>query len=186
MVECGEEKHAWLKCIAAGVVGNMSDAEDIVQQAYAIAIEKNQSFESRYKFLGWLGGIVRHCALNERRKRQRRKTSAVDPSKIQKFVGDVTRVESATIVDGKNVASLQSEFDDEVLKALESISVDARTCMLLRIVENLSYKEISILMQIPEGTAMSLVHRARASLRVSLANHEFARPSRQGGFDAKA
>ena len=169
-----------MKCIAAGVIGNMSDAEDIVQQAYAVAIEKNQSFETQDKFLGWLAGIVRHCALNDRRKRLRRKTNPVDPSNIQKYVGDVQSVESGGTLDAGDLASLQKEFDDEVIKALESISVEARTCMLLKIVENLSYKEISVLMQIPEGTAMSMVHRARTSLRTALANHEFARPADEG------
>jgi len=42
-----------MKFIAAGITGEMADAEDIVQHAYSIAIEKNQSFDSRDKFLGW-------------------------------------------------------------------------------------------------------------------------------------
>ena len=69
---------------------------------------------------------------------------------------------------------LEESFDDEVLRALNSLSDDARICVMLRIVEKLTYKEISSYMEIPEGTAMSMVHRARTSLRKSLATHEFA------------
>ena len=174
MVDCGAE-HNRMKYIAGGVIGNMADAEDVVQQAYSIAIEKNQSFDTRDQFLGWLAGIVKYCALNVRRKRIRRKTSSVDPTEIQNFVVDNKSVTEPSKIDGKDLEALKDSFDDDVMRALENISEDARTCMLLRSVENLSYKEISTLMKIPEGTAMSMVHRARTSLRRELANHDFAR-----------
>jgi len=147
-----------MKYIAAGIIGKMSDAEDIVQQAYSIAIEKNQSFGSRDQFLGWLAGVVKYCALNVRRKRIRRKTSAVDPSDMQSFVVDSSSTDTSKI-DIKNLESLKGSFDDEVMRALGNISDDARTCLLLKSVENMSYKEIATLVQIPEGTAMSMVHR---------------------------
>jgi len=177
--DCGPD-HNRMKFIAAGILGEMNDAEDIVQQAYSIAIEKNQSFDSRDKFLGWFADIVKYCALNFRRKTIRRKTNALDPAEIQNFVVDSKSVESASKIDAKNLESLKDSFDDDVMRALGNISEDARTCMLLRSVENMSYKEIAALMQIPEGTAMSMVHRARTSLRSDLANHDFARTSDVG------
>ena len=169
-----------MKYIAAGVIGKMADAEDVVQQAYSIAIEKNQSFDSRDQFLGWLAGIVKYCALNVRRKRIRRKTNSVDPTEIQNFVVDNNSLDESSKIDGRDLESLKDSFDDDVMRALENISEDARTCMLLRSVQNLSYKEISKLMKIPEGTAMSMVHRARTSLRRELANHDFARTADGG------
>ena len=174
VVDCGSE-HNRMKYIAAGVIGQMSDAEDVVQQAYSIAIEKNQCFDTRDQFLGWLAGIVKCCALNVRRKRIRRKTSSVDPAEIQNFVVDEKSEEKTSKIDGRDLETLKDSFDDDVMSALENISEDARTCMLLKSVENLSYKEISTLMKIPEGTAMSMVHRARTSLRRDLASHDFAR-----------
>lgn len=168
-------EHNRMKFIAAGIVGKMTDAEDIVQQAYSIAIEKNQSFGSRDQFLGWLAGVVKYCALNVRRKRIRRKTSPVDPSDMQSFVVDSSSTETASKIDAKNLESMKGSFDDEVMQALGNISDDARTCLLLKSVENMSYKEIATLVQIPEGTAMSMVHRARTALRRELADHDFAR-----------
>jgi len=173
IVQCGGE-HNRMKCIAAGVIGRMSDAEDIVQQAYSIAIEKNQAFETKDQFLGWLAGIVKHCGLNFRRKRQRRKTNPVDPSEMQNQTSDNATTETASEFDPHDIDSMRDSFDDEVMQALQNISVDARTCMLLKSVGNMSYKEIAALMNIPEGTAMSMVHRARISLRKDLANHAFA------------
>ena len=56
-----------LTAIAAGILGHLEDAEDIVQQAAGIAIEKGKRFDSGPHLVGWLAGVVRHCALNHRR-----------------------------------------------------------------------------------------------------------------------
>ena len=62
----------------------------------------------------------------------------------------------------------EEQFDDQLLHALNQVSEVARCCLLLRVVEQLPYAEISELMEIPEGTAMSHVHRAKANLRKQL------------------
>ena len=49
---------------------------------------------------------------------------------------------------------MQTDFDDEVLGALQSVSDVGRACLLLRIVEQLSYAEIADALQIPQGTAI--------------------------------
>lgn len=157
-----------LACIAAGITGSRNDAEDIVQQAIAIAIEKDSSFESDAHFVGWLAGIVRNCALNYRRKSNRRKTHLTDPV-------DLVSVETNQSLDAPvdratgQLLPMQSSFDDRVQAALGQISPNARSCLLLRTVEELSYKEISKLMDMPEGTAMNLVHRSKKKLRELLA-----------------
>lgn len=71
---------------------------------------------------------------------------------------------------------LQNSFDDRVKAALQEVAPDARSCLLLRTVEGLSYKEISKLMNIPEGTAMNWVHRSKKKLREILTNQEVTKP----------
>ena len=56
------------------------------------------------------------------------------------------------------------------MRALNSVSDIARACLLLRTIEQMEYAEISRLLAIPEGTAMSHVHRARQHLRERLAD----------------
>ena len=153
-----------LHCIAFGITGNREDAEDVVQQAIAIAIEKNQSFESEFKFLGWLSGIVRNCALNHRRKIIRRRTRATDPVHLT-AVKDESSGGSPIDHRTGNVLAMQRAFDDKVHTALEEISPKARSCLLLRTIEGMSYREISTLMDVPEGTAMNMVHRSKKRLR---------------------
>jgi RNA polymerase sigma-70 factor (ECF subfamily) len=153
-----------LFCIAFGITGNRDDAEDMVQQAITIAIEKNQSFESEFKFIGWLSGIVRNCALNHRRKSIRRRTRATDPLHLTSVEGESTG-ESPIDQGTGEVLAMQRAFGDKVHAALEEISPKARSCLLLRTIEGLSYREISELMDVPEGTAMNMVHRSKKRLR---------------------
>ena len=177
-----------LACIAAGIIGNRRDAEDIVQQAILIAIEKDNEFESESHFVGWLAGIVRNCALNYRRKSARRETQPTDPA-------DMVVVESGGAVTSPvdretgQLKSLQGSFDDQMKHALQQITPKARSCLLLRTVEGLDYKEISLLMDMPEGTAMNLVHRSKKKLREILqssgksGSNEKNVPSTEGEYD---
>jgi len=63
-----------------------------------------------------------------------------------------------------------------VIQALSQVNDVARTCVLLRIVQQLSYAEIAEILQIPQGTAMSHVHRTKQFLRERLKN-PFAKKS---------
>src|SRR6185503_13659537 len=59
-------------------------------------------------------------------------------------------------------------FDDHVVAGLRELGEVPRACLLLRTLRELSYAEIAELLEIPEGTAMSHVHRARLALRARL------------------
>jgi len=168
-----------LTCIAAGVLGHFEDAEDMVQQAVSIALDKGERFQTGSHFVAWLCTAVRHCALNHRRKMTGRKTVAADPVVMSTMLDESSRgqpLERVTQGKGELLPDQQS-FDDRVIRALQTLTPDSRSCLLLRIVENMSYVDIAALMQIPEGTAMSHVHRGKKKLR------ELLHPSRerQGG-----
>lgn len=170
-----------LACIAAGITGQSDLAEDIVQQAIAIAIEKDSKFESSEQYVAWLAGIVKNCALNHRRKTYRRKTHSTDPTILTQVETRSSNDQPIDRVTGE-MKPFQRSFDDEVNAALQRLSPDARSCLLLRTIEQLSYREISTLMSIPEGTAMSLVHRSKKMLREVLdADKSLARDSSAGG-----
>ncbi|MEM9453281.1 MAG: RNA polymerase sigma factor [Myxococcota bacterium] len=62
----------------------------------------------------------------------------------------------------------QRHFDDTVVAALDQLGDTARACLLLRTVMDLDYREIGEILGIPEGTAMSHVHRARTRMRRTL------------------
>lgn len=149
--------------IAFGITGNRTDAEDLVQQAITIAIEKNQEFETEGQFVAWLSGIVRNCSRNHIRKRGRRKTQATDPVNLGSV--ETNLPEERPVDSAGNINPLQQSFDDRLQAALQHIKPQARCCLLLRTVEGLSYREISQQMNIPEGSAMNMVHRSKKQLR---------------------
>jgi RNA polymerase sigma-70 factor (ECF subfamily) len=170
------ECYSRLAVIAAGVAGDSSAAEDIVQDAAVIAFQKVAEFRPGSNFAAWLAEIVRRCALNHRRKSKGRRTYATDPSVLVRL--DKAAVQPGGGLDYEAVATTRGElaadqtvFDDELVSALNELSEDARCCLLLRTLEHLSYAEISAIMQIPEGTAMSHVHRSRTALREKLTRH---------------
>ena len=164
----------WL--IAVGVVGDADLAEDVVQEAGMIALEKLDRFEPGSDFTAWVGCIVRNVARNRARKERVRRTTSLDPALIDQA--------SPSKFDGKASAGLgeshhpasgtlgigDGDLGERVIRALAGVSDVARACLLLRTIEEMEYSRIARLLEIPEGTAMSHVHRTRRFLRERLAD----------------
>jgi RNA polymerase sigma-70 factor (ECF subfamily) len=169
--------------VAAGVTGDRHSAEDIVQEAAIIAFERADRFTPGSNFAAWLAEIVRRCALNHRRKKQHRRTYAADPAVLGQMEMKATATSDPWPIAHESGAILanQAAFDDELMNALNQLSDDARSCLLLRIVEKLSYAEIAVLMKMPEGTAMSHVHRSKLALRERLSQPTLPTGSRVPG-----
>lgn len=149
--------------IAAAILGSPHDADDVVQEASVIAMEKLDQFRRGTSFVAWMGQIVRYVALNQRRKRGRDRSVRLDPDGL------------APARPGHDPAP-DPEFNSAVLEAMQDLDETARTCLLLRIVCDMSYREIATSLDIPEGTAMSHVHRSRKALRERLASWETPGP----------
>lgn len=163
-----------LALVAVGIVGDRAAAEDIVQDAAIIAFQRSADFTPGTNFCAWMAEIVRRCALNYRRKAKHRRTYPADPavlSRVERPTLPSSGLPSLASKSGE-ILEDQAAFDDELVRALNQLAPEARCCLLLRAVERLSYAEISALMRMPEGTAMSHVHRSRTALRRSLSSRE--------------
>lgn len=142
-----------LWCIAAAVLGERTHAEDVLQEAAMVGLTKLHGFAPGTSFAAWMGQIVRFTALNHRRKHSRRAEG--------ELTDDVPdRAASPEPLD--------TAFDARTLAALASLGETARACLLLKLIVELDYAEIAETLGIPQGTAMSHVHRARAQLRARL------------------
>lgn len=154
-----------LWCIAAGVLGDRTGADDVLQEGAMIALSKLEQFDPETNFLAWMGRIVRYVALNHARRRRRAPAAVVDPQTLESTTAQrhpEPSVPAATVTD---IPVDQQDFDDDVVHALKSLDEAPRTCLLLRTLMQLPYRDIALAMDIPEGTAMSHVHRARQHLR---------------------
>lgn len=146
--------------LAAGLLGDPSEAEDVCQEAFLAAYAKRGQFEPGTNFQAWMGRFIRNGVANELRKRARRQTASTDPVVLDQ--GPAASVlPEARFFD-------EDELDERLLAGLRELGEVPRSCLLLRTLRELSYAEIATLLEIPEGTAMSHVHRARTSLRAKL------------------
>jgi RNA polymerase sigma-70 factor, ECF subfamily len=151
-----------------------AEAEDVVQEAAIVAYRRRADFSQGTNFAAWIAKIVRLTALNHIKKTKRSGVTVTDPTDLDREripvqAGHESSSDSVSdnnsVLDNGRLSAHQTIFDDEVLSALETIGEIARACLLLHTVQRLSYDEISQTLQIPVGTAMSHVHRAKQGLR---------------------
>ena len=144
--------------LARWLVGNDTDAQDIVQEAFLRAFKFFGGFrggDSR----SWLLRIVRNSSYDWLR-RQRR------PEVETAFDEEVHGIE--TDAPAPDTALLEKADKELVHRALEALPLEHREVMIMRELEGLSYKEIADVADLPIGTVMSRLARAREQLRRNL------------------
>jgi RNA polymerase sigma-70 factor (ECF subfamily) len=164
-----EEHWRLLWCASAAVLSDRTLAQDCVQQAAVIGLERLETFDAGTSFAAWMTQIVRHVSMNEARKGRRRRTSSMETEALDARTGKHEAPAFARAVTSRGgLTADQASFDDDLTGALDGLDETARSCLLLRVVVDLPYREIGQALGIPEGTAASHVHRARKALRERL------------------
>lgn len=146
---------------------NAEDAADIAQHATTIAWREFGRFQRGTNFRAWMYRITIN-AVYRFNKQHRRARATVDVDRFELEDSSLQR-EDAWQSILENPERVMEALDDRLVAALDTLAPDARQCLLLRLLEGFSYKEIAEMMEIPVGTVMSHVHRARIKLREQLA-----------------
>jgi len=156
-------------CLAAAVLGRPDAVEDVLQEAALTAMGKLDDLVDPEGFEAWMGQIVRFTALNARRRRERDKKVPGDSENDPTTELPARPCDPLPVIadDGQLLAG-QDAFDDQVQGALGTLEEVPRACLLLKVVMELGYREIGRLLDIPEGTAMSHVHRSRKRMKAQL------------------
>lgn len=137
------------------LAGSISAAEDLSQEVFLTALRKGSQIRDPEKVRGWLMAVARNAYLASRRASQALPT--------------VELPEPAEIADD-DAADEHWAFDEERLQdALTELPDDYRVVVLMFYFEELSYREIADQLQLPIGTVMSRLSRAKAQLRSKLA-----------------
>ena len=146
-----------------------SDAEDLVQDTYIRAFKGFDKFQQGTNLRAWLYRIMTNTFISSYQKAKRRPvpTDSVEAAQAQganQLFLDLT---------GGRGHSAEMEFwqqipDGQVQAAVEALPEHYRLPVLLADVEGFPYKEIAELLELPEGTVMSRLHRGRKILKDEL------------------
>jgi RNA polymerase sigma-70 factor (ECF subfamily) len=152
--------------MARWLTRNDSDAEDVVQESFMRALryfDRLKGTDAR----PWLLGIVRNTCYTWLRKNRPAEIVAVeDLDDLPVDCGPG----SAPMASSPEVVVLQSANRKLVNQALEELPVGYREVIVLREIEDMSYKDIAAVAGIPIGTVMSRLARGREQLRRSIEN----------------
>lgn len=156
-----------LYATAVRLTGSASDAHDLVQDALLLAYQGWDRFESGTNVRAWLHRIQFNAFVsNYRRKKRERRALDVesDPSKTELFVSEF----DARMAESDGGVVVQG-LGRTVQSALDELSPEFRSVVILADIAELSYREIADALGCPIGTVMSRLHRARRMLAKKLA-----------------
>lgn len=148
--------------VARWLVGDPTLAEDVVQEATVRALRYFGSYRGQ-NARAWLLQIVRNTAHEARAHRLRHAAASLDDE------DSAAALDIADRSDDPEAALRRREDCVMLNEALAGLPVELRECLVLRELEELSYKEIAQVTDVPIGTVMSRLWRARQALMPALA-----------------
>jgi RNA polymerase sigma factor (sigma-70 family) len=150
--------------LARWLVKDATVAEDVVQDAFVRALGAFQGFRGENP-RAWLLQIVRNVALDALKRRSRDLTREDSGASGNEGADDGDPLSQTPDASDNPEAALARSQDERSLDSLlGALPAELRECVVLRELEDLSYKEISEITGSPIGTVMSRLWRARRSL----------------------
>jgi RNA polymerase sigma-70 factor (ECF subfamily) len=136
---------------------NQSEAEDLVQETFTKALRAFDSFQPGTNFKAWIFRILRNTFLTTRTGIAAARTVFLEdqPDTLDTTASGPTPEDILLRLD--NQAALHT--------ALERLQPQLREALLLCDVEEIKYKDIALILDVPIGTVMSRISRARRTLR---------------------
>jgi len=161
-----ERYHRRAYALAYGVVRHQDDALDVVQDAFIKAHKYLGKFEGNSSFYTWLYRIVMNLAIDHLRKHRRVKPVELDESKLEDG-GDESLL--PRILGGNpGRALMDKEIRARIDQALDQLSENHRSVLVMRELEGLSYEEMAVAMDCSKGTIMSRLFHARRNMQKRL------------------
>ena len=140
-------------------------AEDLLQDTFMKLYTHKHSYKRLAKFSTWIYTIAGNFAKTELRKKKRRKTYANSELIFEEsefIIKDETSVPHDQL--------LNKNFNKELKGCLRALPLNFKTIIILRDIQELSYDEISKIVELPLGTVKSRINRARLKLYECLKN----------------
>ena len=154
---------------ALRMTNNPQEAEDLVQETMLKAFRFAHTYQPGTNLRAWLFRILNTSAIN-RYRRQAAHPSLTSLPEGEEFYlyNQIRDLNGQELSQGAEEEVLSRYLDEDVYKALNDLPPNFRMAVILADIEELSYKEIAEALQIPIGTVMSRISRARRQLQKSL------------------
>lgn len=139
--------------------GKESEAQDLTQEVFLRVFRTLKSFRSgEGSFTVWLNRLTRNLLIDHyRRTRLERATDSIEDQ--------LPVLEESAAIESRTDRMIAGREASEVLQAaLQKLSPDLRETVILRDIEELEYREIAQVLNVPEGTVKSRLNRGRAEL----------------------
>lgn len=140
-------------------VRDKRDVEDLLQNSFIKIYRYLQSFDNSFSFSSWIYRIVHNETYDFFRTKKRRPEITIADDAGQIFLNIETQDDSPEEIFDKLVDSKL------INEALEKLDKKYRDVLLLRYGEDRDYRQISDILEIPEGTVATLIHRGKAALK---------------------
>lgn len=154
--------------LAVSVMGDASEAEDVLQESYVRAFYAFATYSGAGSLGAWLGRIVRNEAIDRVRSRDSRRSHVTIEAELgdpgQQPVVEETNVMTDVVIDPEALAA-NAELRRLLERAIQRLPEQFRTAFVLREVEGLSVEETAEYLSIPPATVKTRDHRARNLLR---------------------
>jgi RNA polymerase sigma-70 factor, ECF subfamily len=161
------ERHQMLVIgTVARMLGSNSDVDDIAQQVFIRVWKSAGRYVPRAKFTTWLLKITRNLVFNELRRSKRR---AHIPIQMDPDAEEIPLKDEGT--QAPDAAALEKELQEAIDRAIARLPETQRMAVILRRYEDMSYEQISDVLDISVPAVKSVLFRARTELRERLANY---------------
>lgn len=141
--------------LALGVTGNPSDADDATQETFLRAFQNLKGFKAQSELKTWIYRIALNTSLNVKTRLDRKNNQQIP-------IEEMHHLADSDLGPEKKLEMTQTKAT--VHKWLDQIAEDWRNVLMLREIQQLDYKEISDILEIPINTVRSRLFRARAAL----------------------
>jgi RNA polymerase sigma-70 factor (ECF subfamily) len=152
--------------VAMWLAKNPADAEDLVQETFLKALRGFQGFEQGTNFKAWMFRILRNTYLTSRTGLAAQRTVALEDELEESGARDYPEGAIDRQTPEMNLIRLSDRAAVEA--AMEQLSPPLLEVILLCDVEEMKYREIAAVLEIPIGTVISRIARARLALRTAL------------------
>jgi RNA polymerase sigma-70 factor (ECF subfamily) len=171
--------HNRLYNVALRMVNALEDAADVTQEAMMKVVQHLREFDGKSQLSTWMIRITMNLSISHLRKRKLRKTASLDSTAsagdegLSGGGGEVSTSIGQRVEDVSEPLPDQCVQENEMLAdmhaAMDRIDEEFRAILVMRDINEMDYRDIAQVLEVPAGTVKSRLFRARMALRQEMA-----------------